>query len=271
MTNSITNNKYNFFDLIGLNEESCAQITDYVIENQHLWHKKLKKSNEDSIFIRRGEDDLPLSLQFWRDGEWMVHAKEIVSNGNNKKISISGDPINVKIYARVRPLHFDPALRLSVVEEAEKIAAFQGKEGIIQNHKTSTYPRRGSTEWNFEMFQDFYSGSLDILEGRDLTRDELHRISIDLMRGLAAIHEKRFLHEDLKSANILVLIDSLTGLVVKAVLCDLGCTTDTQNFCNPHSSDKLLNLQRNEVNRLLEIISGLYADRELSPLHASKI
>jgi serine/threonine protein kinase len=262
VTSSISNNNCNFSKLIGLDEDSFAQITDYVIENKHIWHKKLKKNKDDSIYIRRCEDALPFSLEFWRDGEWMVHTQEIIDRGDNKKITISVNPEHQRIFARIRPLRFDCELRSSIVEEAEKIAVFQGKEGVIQNHRTSVYKRRASNEWNFAMFQDLYSGSLNNLLTRTMTQEELHLITMDLLRGLAAIHEKGFLHEDLKPANILVQIDSQTGLIVKAVLCDLGCAAQIQNSC-PHLSDELINWQRSEVTRLLEIISTLYSDREM--------
>lgn len=254
--NSILNN-------LEIKKEDISLINEYVTKNKDSWDVQLQFSKkEDSLFLRSKETGLSFSLQYWKDGEWVVHSKMSKGNGGEKKLLVSVDLVNKFIFARMKPLYSSMGYE-NIIRESKIIDTFSGMRGIIQNYRTSYYQSKNNDKVKFEILQELQEGTFDLLENRSLSKEERVLIMKNLMSGLAVIHEKGLIHADIKPKNILFQIDSETNQVVDAVLCDFGSTTDGKSFLPPFTSETLEQNQRSEVNRLLGLFRNLHRSQKI--------
>ncbi|HXF28535.1 MAG TPA: hypothetical protein VN457_01680 [Chlamydiales bacterium] len=134
---------------------------------------------------------------------------------------------------------YDPEDRAKTVETAKReleiTAELQG-EGIIelQDWTDWTDTISGVAMPNVSMVFKKYDGNL--LDCEKLTLQEQQLVARKCLKGLSRIHEKGYIHGDIKGENILIkrerIIDPITGKVslgkiIDAVLIDFGSTFKT--------------------------------------------
>lgn len=236
---------------LGLVSNTRKSIQSYVSKHKTEWDKELKTDQKISKFIRPQESQLPYSIEYWNDKTYLVHTNICHATGGNKKIMYSVDIKKEIVYARDKPLKKSGKKKL--VQEARKIDSFKGSRGLIQNTRSSSYLSKDKNEEKFHMIQELYSGTFDSLILRKLSDKELKIVALDLIHGLAAIHGKGLLHNDLKGANILFQLKKNT--VIKSLFCDLGETSDGSDSATKISLKKE---QSKEVILLLGMIQSLY-------------
>jgi serine/threonine protein kinase len=260
-------NSSSHFDLkinsIDIQKKDAECFFNYVKANKDSWDQQLTTNQQSSIFLRKRETGLPFSIQYWKDGAWVIHSKKLKDSGGNKKVLISADIINERLFARIKPLYSSPAGRENVISESKLIDSFSNINGIIQNYRSSEHLSKNDAKgMKFEILQELYEGTFDILEKISLSKEEIKMLMIDLMSGLAEIHERGLIHDDLKPKNILIQVDS-NGKFMRAVLCDLGGTTDGKNFEPPFDKEKLKEAQGKEVDRLIGLFRGLHRSKNM--------
>lgn len=254
----------------GITEQIANNILSYVDVHKSMWNQELKANSQQSLYQRSDLTNLPFSIQYWMDGEWLVHTRTEINRGASKKALYSVNLCDQCFFARLKPCGYSLEAQTKLINESQDIEAFAGKQGVIQNHRTSYYPsHKYPGETRFEIIQDYFQGNLDILWKMKLTTEEINLVTIDLIKGLAAIHEKGFIHRDLKDANILAMIDLKTKKVQKVVICDLG---EMKSVKNDYSLEELDEEQRKEVNKILGLITKLHRSQDKpSPSFISKL
>lgn len=245
-----------FLSQIELHDQS--QIFSYVEDHKAKW---LSTVTEDSIFIRKDKSKLPFSLEFWKDGTWLIHTKEIKDCGSNKKVLISVDLIKKCFYARLKPKFSDSQNEQNVRDEALKIKLFEGCRGVIQICRLSDYESEDGLRKKCALIEGLYDVTFNKLYKMQLSLEEITKIALDLMTGLASIHQKGFIHRDLKEKNIVVKLDQ-NEKVVEAVICDLGCLSDGKEFDPPLTKDEIIQAQSKEVGYLMALFQNLYCSHQ---------
>lgn len=243
-----------------LKKEAVDLIYSYIMSQKPVWDHELGLSKKASIFVRHAESGLPFSIQYWKNGECLVYTKKVIGQGQFKKATLSMDLINKCLFVRLKWLNDSFTNPKDVIQEVSITDSFLGKKGIIQIHHSSYYPSKKNTnKMKFHIIQHLYSGTFDILWLRTLSTLEVKTMMDDLMHGLAAIHEKCLIHNDLKPSNILIQIDEKTNRVVSAVLSDLGLVTNIDDY----SLKEVLKEQAFEVKYLLKLFRKLLSSHNM--------
>lgn len=238
---------------IGISKETILSINHYVKKHQGNWDQELLTDKKISKFIRHRDSGLPFSIEYLNNGSIIGHTKNLHAHGQNKNIFLSGDINKGILYARAKPI--TSGGKTKVEKEAAAINSFSGCRGIIQNMHASYYLDKAQSAEKFHYLQELFAGTFDELMQKQLTNEELELVVLDLINGLAAIHSKGLVHDDIKAANIIYQLND-SGKVSKCVLCDLGEITDASNWLPGGFS--LIEAQHSEVDQLLNMLGRLY-------------
>ncbi len=217
-----------------LTDAARSSIISYVTKNQEQWDKELTASTKDSRFIRRSKSDLHFSIEYWKDKTTLVYTKTPFAWGKYKRVSYAYDVRTGVPYARVRSGNVQ-----DLKKEAKLIDLFHKTKGVIQNLRRSSYLDKKNKYEKFHLIQELYTFTLRSFRMSELNDAGWKTVILNLMGGLAAIHEKGVAHSDIHPDNLLIKMEE--GVVKKAVICDFGrATTDTWDFMRSKEVGHLL-------------------------------
>lgn len=252
-------------DKTGISEQIALDILNYAKAHQEEWDKRLDKNQRGSLLLRHGKTGLPFTIEYWKSGELLVHTKKGVGIGGNKKVMLSADLVSQKLFARVKGSNKEKTLR-----EAFLTDEFSGP-GIVKKQKESHYKskmKKGVKKEKFAMIQELYDGTFNQLLQRNLSPAEVELAVKDLSRGLASIHNKKYIHDDFKDANIFFKLNPETQELSELVIGDYGESTNEMLLwgekVSPEEEMKLLDgWQTEEVMRLLIDVGALFSRNKL--------
>jgi serine/threonine protein kinase len=245
----------------GVSMEVAKEALNYFQEHHKEWNDQLHNSAKDSLLLRHKDTKLPLTIEYWKTGELLVHTKKSVGSGGQKKVMVSIDLLNRQLLARVK------GEKETTLSEAHLTDLLSGR-GIVKKYKDSYYLRKDSSDnahkSKYAMILELYDGTIDQLDNFNLRPEDIQHIVLDLAIGLAELHEKDLLHNDYKQKNIFYKIDTETGSAM-VVLGDFGST-----LCKSEMNNSVEDNQRQEnlkTERMVYEILRIYKKNNVvSPL-----
>jgi serine/threonine protein kinase len=144
-----------------------------------------------------------------------------IGKGAAKKVvkSILYDPLQPEILARAEQSR-------DMQYEVELMKQLQGLDGIFVSRAFTQHTSKNTTYST--VYSNFYNlGSLErALDYYIFTLQEKMKITLDILTGLSALHEKKIIHRDIRAANCLIQLDRTKGekSTVRAAIADFGCS-----------------------------------------------
>lgn len=185
-------------DWQGLPAEEVADLYNHLNKNRWQYFARVLQSKE-SLYIRPSESGLSRAFHMDLKGRVFVHL-------NRKKMGDFSFPLGVqKVPTFAYELStFKPYVSTGYKEvnpkEFECLSAFKGVPGFVQLVDWFKYPKNEEIKYR-AVFE--YCNQGDLYEAiRYLIPSERKEIFIDLVKNLALMHKKGFLHRDLRTENI---------------------------------------------------------------------
>ena len=201
--------------------KDAGRIHSFVV----LYKEKLCKeacNNERDIYIRPRESGVSRALQFTQTGRVIVHLNrtkygdQILGEGSFKKITTAVDLESLKVFASASFKKFDDT-------EPGILQRLTGTKGLVQVHHSVTY---GSEK--IRLLLELYDEGDLLNKIQKTTLEDQKQILNDLVTTLSILHQKGYLHRDLKLENIF-LNKEYPGGPLRAFIGDLGFTCERTN------------------------------------------
>lgn len=199
-------------------------IKKIVTEHQKEWKEQLQASGTSYLYLRRKDIKSPYTVQFNKDGSFIIHTKRNLGSGAVKKVKAIAEEKG-RFYAKAVPMNCDERGIQEAYKEYKTLSKFINKRGIVQVKDLIFYPSKSNPAiMKIAMIQELFTCDLTKavrLKNKTFSKEELKVMTIDLLSGLVALEDKCMINRDIKPANILVNVDPKTQKVTKLAICDI--------------------------------------------------
>lgn len=243
-----------------LSKDKIIQIYSYVTANKESWNQLLNQKQTESLFLRKGSTHLPYSIEYWKNGQCFFYTDVLIGQGMHKNVFLAAELTSQSLVARVKPFSNKEDLQ-DIIQEGNFLNSFVGSKGIVNAYGNSYYPsKKNSALMKYHMLQTLYECDLEyFLKNKiQLEEDDLKKMISDLLMGLAAIHNKGLLHEDLKPKNILIKFDRVTNKISEAALCDLGMTSSGHYYKSSEEKETAQKWEVYFILRRIQVYAKIY-------------
>lgn len=224
---------------------------------QTIEKSQVQAKEEHSFLSKKVFKHLPGSTFVDAQGNATVMQPGILGRGAEKVVKLVKNLATGQQFASATITLSDEWVKKDAAHEVQLVQMFEGVEGVVQMHKVVYYKgyskREGKLVEKQAMWMTYYAdGTLESLvkrsvdeaqaKGEDARKKEMQVASyaVDILKGLANIHEKGVIHKDIKPANILL----GNG---KAVVSDFGSANkpgekprgSTPEYCSPEELEWL--------------------------------
>lgn len=182
----------------GFSAEEIADFYNQLNKKQWEYFGRVLKSKE-SLYIRPSESGLPRALHMDLKGRIFVHLNRKKMGDFSLPPGIQKIPTLAYELGTFKP-YVSTGYKVVNLREFECLSAFKGVPGFVQLVDWFKYPKNEGIKYR-AVFE--YCNRGDLFEAMPcLNPSEQKEIFIDLVKNLALVHKKGFLHRDFRAENI---------------------------------------------------------------------
>ncbi|MCB1119617.1 MAG: serine/threonine-protein kinase [Chlamydiia bacterium] len=149
-----------------------------------------------------------------------IHSKSVIGMGQVKKITVAYDVKNNRLTSRVRMKLGKSAVTDKIigkiVQKERNMMHLNptGHPGIVQTYAIF------QSKHKIDIYQELFDCDLlTAIDNHQQTADAICRVSEGVLKGLHFLHQRQYLHKDLKSENVFVNVGE-DGLISRAAIAD---------------------------------------------------